>query len=54
MPTYLMEPTNDEPIHLPSAPKIAMLACIVLVVVIGVFQGPFVEMATGVLATLGF
>jgi len=51
---YMMEPVSDEPIHLPSAPKIAMLACIALVVVIGIFQGPFVKMATGVMATLGF
>ena len=51
---YMMEPVSDEPIHLPSAPKIAMLACIVLVVVIGIYQGPFVKMATSVLATLGF
>ena len=51
---YMWEPTSDEPIVLPSAAKIAMLACVVLVVVIGVYQGPFVKMATDVLATLGF
>ena len=31
---YMMEPVSDEPIHLRSAPKIAMLACIVLVLAV--------------------
>ena len=38
---------------LPSAAKIAMLAC-VLLVLIGIYQGPSVRMATSVMATLGF
>ena len=50
----MFEPTTDDPIRMASPAKVAMLACIVLVVVIGIYQGPFVRMATSVLATLGF
>ena len=51
---YMFEPTTDAPIKLPSPTKVAMLACVVLIVVIGIFQGPFVAMAKSVVATLGF
>jgi NADH-quinone oxidoreductase subunit N len=51
---YMFEPTSDEPVLLPAPARIAMLACVLLVVLIGIFQGPFVRMATSVLATLGF
>ena len=51
---YMFEPTSDEPIKLASPAKVALLACVLLIVVIGIFQGPFVDMATSVLATLGF
>ena len=51
---YMFEPTSDAPIRMSSPVRVAMLACILLVVVIGIYQGPFVKMATSVLATLGF
>ena len=51
---YMFEPTSDEPVKLPAPAKIAMVACVLLVVLIGIYQGPFVRMATSVLATLGF
>ncbi len=39
----VFEPTSDEPVKLPAPARIAMLACVVLV---GIFHGPFVKMAT--------
>jgi NADH-quinone oxidoreductase subunit N len=50
---YMMEPTSDEPISMASPVKIALLACVVMIVVIGIFQGPFVTMAKSVTDTLG-
>ncbi len=50
---YMMEPTDDRPIPVGAPAKVAILACAVLCVVIGIFQGPFVKMATSVLAALG-
>ncbi len=51
---YMFEPTTDAPIKMASPAKVAMLACVVLVVVIGIYQGPFLSMAHSVMATLGF
>jgi NADH-quinone oxidoreductase subunit N len=50
---YMMEPTDDRPIPVGAPAKVAILTCAVLCVVIGVFQGPFVRMATSVIAALG-
>jgi len=51
---YMFEPTTDAPIKMASPAKVAMLACIELVLVIGIYQGPFLSMAHSVMATLGF
>ena len=51
---YMFEPKSDAPIVLPAASKVALLACVLLIVLIGIYQGPFVSLATGVLATLWF
>jgi NADH-quinone oxidoreductase subunit N len=42
---YVSEPTCDEPIAIPSGLKAALLVCILAIVVIGVIQGPFLDMA---------
>ena len=45
---YVSEPTSDEPIVVPGAMKAALLVCIVLIFVIGIVQGPFMEMTESV------
>jgi len=51
---YIFEPaegTESTPIAFGGPMKAALLVCVILIIVIGIFQGPFVEMATGALAT---
>ena len=50
---YMFKATDDTPIVMPSAMKVALLACVILIVIIGVYQGPFVTMANSVMLTLG-
>jgi NADH-quinone oxidoreductase subunit N len=50
---YMMEPPEDaEPITLTAPVKVALLACVLMILIVGIVQGPFVEMARGVLATI--
>ncbi|MEN8149355.1 MAG: NADH-quinone oxidoreductase subunit N [Planctomycetota bacterium] len=51
---YIAEPTEEAqatPIAFGGLVKGVLIACVVLIIVIGVFQGPVVEMASEVLAT---
>jgi NADH-quinone oxidoreductase subunit N len=51
---YLFEPiegTESKPVVFGGPVKAVLLACVILIIVIGIFQGPFVEMATSALAT---
>ena len=50
---YMFEATDDTPIVMPSAMKVALLASVILIVIIGIYQGPFVRMANSVMLTLG-
>jgi NADH-quinone oxidoreductase subunit N len=50
---YMREPPeNAAPILIGAPVRIALMACMILVVIIGIFQGPFVKMATAVMATI--
>ena len=42
---YVSEPTSDEPILIPQGLKVALLVCVLAIMVIGVVQGPFLDMA---------
>ena len=50
---YIFEPTegNEGAITVGGPVKAALFACVIMVLVIGIFQGPFVTMARSVLAT---
>ena len=50
---YIFEGKDDTPITLTTPVKAALLACVVMILVIGIFQGPFVEMAHKALAAIG-
>lgn len=52
---YIYEPEEGaaSPIHVGGMVKAALFACVIMIFVIGIFQGPFVKMAHAVLATMG-
>jgi NADH-quinone oxidoreductase subunit N len=53
---YIFEASEEQAatkIEFPGYMKAALLVCVIMIFVIGIFQGPFVEMATNVLATMG-
>jgi NADH-quinone oxidoreductase subunit N len=49
---YMMEPVSEEPIVMTSPVRVALLVSVLMILVIGIFQGPFVRLANSVLATL--
>ena len=51
---FMREPEDDTPIPVTAPVKIALITCVIMILVIGIFQGPFVAMAKSVVATLGF
>ena len=50
---YIFEAKDDSPITISTPVKAALLACVAMILVIGIFQGPFVAMAHKALAALG-
>ncbi len=51
---YIFEPREGEdgPIPMSLPVKVALVGCVILILVIGIFQGPFVDMANHALAAL--
>jgi NADH-quinone oxidoreductase subunit N len=50
---YIHEAEDEEPITIGGPVKVALLASVIMILVIGIFQGPFVSMAHTALAALG-
>jgi NADH-quinone oxidoreductase subunit N len=49
---YVHEPKSEEPVTLALPLKVALIACVVLIMVIGIFQGPFVDATMSVARAL--
>jgi NADH-quinone oxidoreductase subunit N len=49
---YIDAPERDEPVPVPPLLGVAILACVVGVVGIGIYPGPWVDMARRIAATL--
>ncbi|MHC4473034.1 MAG: NADH-quinone oxidoreductase subunit N [Planctomycetota bacterium] len=50
---YIHDAEDDTPIVMGKPVKVALLASVIMIIVIGIFQGPFVSMAHTALAALG-